>query len=266
MRSLRWISIGLALCVFVPCWAGAEEWIPLGKGMRWGYRVATINQTVIAGMQHTQRERGTRDVEVRDVSASLPESPYEVVETRAIRTDGQQSVNRTTSRSWLRTDERGVLVFGEEFPNPFAVGKREFVRYEPPLRYLPADPRPGTSWHVGVERAMGLRIDLTGTVIGTRDARSAVGLHRGCLEVRYTGQISGHFESPDGPLSVVSGSVMVTSYYAPGLGSVLEKEYQEMRLRMPDGQIVAASARTEMVLETSSLLPSAPASMPPPAR
>ncbi len=266
MRLLRWISIGLALCVFVPCWAGAEEWVPLGKGMRWGYRITTVNEIEIAGMQQTQRERGTRAVEVRDVSASLPESPYEVVETRAIRIDGQQTTNRTTFSSWLRADERGLLAFGQEVPNPFKGGERQFVSYKPPLQYLPADPRPGTTWHVGVERAMGLRIDLTGTVIGMRDARSAVGLHRGCLEVRYTGPITGHFESPDGPLPVVSGSVTVTSYYAPGLGSVLEKEQQEMRLRMPDGQIVAANARTEHVLETSSLLPSAPASIPPPAR
>ena len=50
------------------------------------------------------------------------------------------------------------------------------------------------------------------------------------------------------------------SYYAPGLGSVLEQEHYEMRLRIPGGQIVKGSMRTDYALRSSSLLPSAPAS------
>jgi hypothetical protein len=260
MKSRWWISVGLVLCVSIPFLARAEEWVPLGMGMRWSYRISGINRWAIAGMEQTQRVEGTRNVEVRDIATDLPQAPYEVVDARATRVDGRSEMNRELLRTWVSAGKRGVLGFGEEFADPFAGGLRQMVRYSPPLQLLPADPHPGQTWHVGVARAMGLRMDFTGKVIGIRDVEIPAGLQRGCLEVRFSGPISGQLDSPAGPLPIRSGSVTITSYYAPGLGSVLEQEHYEMRLSMPGGQIVKGSMRADYALRSSSLLPSAPAS------
>ncbi len=260
MKSLQCILVGIAVCVALPCLARAEEWAPLGTGMRWSYRITGVNKQVIAGREQTQAVRGTRNVEVRDITPELPQSPYEVVDTRLTRTQGQPGTSRETQRVWMQRGKWGLLGFGEEFPNPLAAGARLMMRYSPPLQLLPADPRRGQKWHVGVAQAVGLRIDLTGEVIGTRDVKTVAGLHRGCLEVRYTGSISGHIDSQGVRLHIHSGSLVSTSYYAPALGKVLEQEHFKMNLRMPDGQIVRSSARTDYVLESSSLPPSAPAS------
>ena len=165
-----------------------------------------------------------------------------------------------TARGWVQVGKDGVRNFAQEFANPLMGGPPHRVRYSPPLQYLPADPSPGQSWHIGVERVMGMAVDLSGIVVGIRDVETPAGVHRGCLAVSYTGSVAGQLETPQGPVPIEGGSYASTSYYAPGLGSVLEEVHYETRLRIPGGPVVVSEVHTEYSLVSSSLLPAALAS------
>ena len=248
------------LSLSLPTSALSEEWFPLETGMRWSYRVSGLQKHAIEGMEQTSRVYGQRSVEVGDVSAELPQSPYEVISTESTQNEGQPGTQSMTSRGWVRAGKEGVLNFAQEFANPLMGGPPRRVRYSPPLQYLPADPSPGQSWHIGVERVMGMAVDLTGTVVGIRDVETAAGVHRGCLAVTYRGSVSGQLETPQGPMPIEGGSYTSTSYYAPGLGAVLENVRYKTRLRIPGGPLVVSEVQTEYSLESSSLLPVSPAS------
>ncbi len=259
MASRRWISVGLMLCVLVPGLVRAEDWNPLEKGMRWNYRLSGFSSWAVAGKAQTEFVKGTLTVEVRERSPELPQSPYEVVGTHMTGTDGRPETDRETGRSWELNGKQGRLLFAEDFDSVIT-GRRETVRYSSPLQFLPPDPRPGQTWHVGVEKGAGVSADLTGEVIGTSDVTTASGVHRGCLEVRYTGPLSGQITRPRGTVPIESGTVSWTTYYAPGVGVVLESKRSNMRLRMPDGQIFSLLTSYEYTLSGSSLLPTAPTS------
>ena len=250
MSSSRWLSALLTLFVSLPC--VAQEWQPLRQGLRWTYETSGVDTVTIAGTTQTVQVEGTRKVLVGRPSSELPGSPYEIIETRTTRTQGFGTTH-TTVRAWGRSSERGFLAFGEEFEDPFS-GAQRLVRYEPPLRYLPANPRVGQKWHVGAVQADGLRFKLDGEIVGIRDVKTPTGLHRGCLEVRYTGPISGSFASPVGPVPILNGTTTMTSFYAKGIGAVREEEDFGMTMRMPDGMHVRATTRVEHLLQSSNLL------------
>jgi hypothetical protein len=254
MSSCRWLPVLLTLFVSLPCMA--QEWQPLREGLRWTYEASGVDTVRLGGMTQTMNAEGTRKVLVGEPSAELPGSPYEVIETRALRTTGEPGTTHMKIRWWVRANERGLQGFGEEFEDPFSGAERVMVRYEPPLRYLLPDPRVGQRWPVGVAKTDGLRIDLQGEIVGIRDVKTPTGLHRGCLQVRYSGPVSGKVASPEGPLRIESGSVTMTSYYARGLGPVREEEHQDLTLSMPNGMRVRASTRAEYLLESSNILDS----------
>ena len=263
MLARRWISLGLILCVSIPALARAEEWAPLAGEMRWSYTISGINKVVIADFHQSQRVRGTRTVEVRDVRLDHPESPYELLDTRVTRTDGETGESREIIRMWVRKDEQGLFDVAEEFANPFKGGVRQIVHYSPALKLLPPDPEPGQTWDVGVLQAVGLHIKLTGRVVGLRDVETPSGRYTGCLEVRYTGPITGQLESPDGPVPIRSGSARLTSVFAPGIGAVVEQEHFDIRMRVPNGPIIRSVERNRYELESSTLLLDAPANADP---
>ncbi len=252
MPSSRWLWVLLTLFVSLPC--AAQEWQPLRTGLRWTYKASGVDTFTFGGMTQTVNVEGTRKVLVREPSAELPGSPYEIVETRAIRTEGEPGTTDTTIRSWVRGNERGLQGFGVEFEDPFSGVERVMVRYEPPLQYLPPNPRVGQTWHVGVEKLDGVRIDLQGEIVGLRDVKTPAGLHRGCLQVSYSGPISGSLASPEGPLRIQRGTVTMTSYYARGIGPVREEEHQDLTLSMPNGMLIQGTSRAQYLLESSNLL------------
>ena len=253
MPSCRWLSVLLTLFISLPC--AAQEWQPLRAGLRWTYKASGVDTFRLGGMTQTVNVEGTRKVLVREPSAELPGSPYEIVETRALRTSESGTTHRTI-RSWVRGNERGLQGFGVEYEDPFSGGEQVMVRYEPPLQYLPPKPRVGQKWHVGVAKTDGLRIDLQGEIIGFRDVKTPTGLHRGCLQVRYSGPVSGSLASPEGPLLIQRGTVTMTSYYARGIGPVREQEHQDLTLTMPNGMLVRGTSRADYLLESSNLLDS----------
>ncbi len=252
MSPCRWLSVLLTLVVSLPC--AAQEWQPLRPGLRWTYETSGVDTLTLAGVTQTAHTEGTRKVLVGRPSAELPGSPYEIVETHAIRTLGESGTTHRTIRAWARANEGGVLAYGEEFEDPFSGRELVMIRYEPPLRTLPANPRVGQKWHVGVAQAHGLQIRLDGEIVGIRDVKTPTGLHRGCLEVRYTGPVSGHFASPEGPLLIQNGSTTMTSFYAKGIGAVREDEDFSMTMRMPNGMHIRGTSRAEYLLRSSNLL------------
>ena len=258
-----WISLGLILCVSIPALARAGDWSPLAGEMQWSYAISGVNKLAIAGMQQSQRVRGTRTVEVRDVRLDHPESPYELLDTRVTRSDGETGESRKVLRMWLRKDKQGLFDVAEEFANPFQGGVRQMVHYSPALKLLPPDPEAGQTWDVGVLRVVGLHIKLTGKVLGLRDVETPAGRYTGCLEVQYSGPITGQLESPEGPLPIRSGSARLTSIFAPGIGTVVEQEHFELRMRVPDGPVIRSVERNRYELVSSTLLPGAPANAAP---
>ena len=114
MRCRRWISLGLILCVSIPALAAAEEWSPLAHEAQWTYVITGVSKVAIAGTQQSQHVRGTRTVEVRDVSVAHPESPYELVDTRVTRSEGEAGEKREIIRMWLRKDRAAGYQYDEK--------------------------------------------------------------------------------------------------------------------------------------------------------
>lgn len=237
-------ALGL-LCLFVllaPTGTRAEQaaepWFPLERPGRWGYGLhrdhsyrpesGPVDRTFRRGLVILQvlgAGEGESLREVREVTMEEPIGP-----------------GAPASRTWLvqQWSSRDGLLLHEsrsaEDPAPY--------RYEPPLRFLPANPEPGDRWRVGRVRSAGATALLTGEVLGYEDVTEGDRTWKRCLKVRWSGELSGSTDSALGPLEIRSGRTERLAWLARGIGAVREVTITDAELVLPE----EGSARTHEVV------------------
>jgi hypothetical protein len=216
--------------------AGAEQWFPLRAGERWGYSLHADHTYAPsnAKIDRTFRE-GAAVFEVTSVGAG---AQREVRETRSERQVGSP-LPAPLQRVQHYEVGADLLLRGTS-----SVGKRDEVRYEPPLRVLPASPESSSPWRVGMIREDGTETEVTGEVLGREDVTEAGMRYEGCLKVRYAGPVRGTTPIYTGPVPIRSGRLERITWLAAGVGIVREVSTLDAEIELPDG----VTARISQVL------------------
>lgn len=120
------------------------------------------------------------------------------------------------------------------------------VRYQPPLRLLPTA-RAGESWTIGTFRDRDSSIEMRGEVIGIGKLDESPGCES-CLEVLYTGPISGRVPVYGGEAEILSGSFERRVWYRRGVGIVRDVVEVESEMKLPDEKRARTASSTTMRL------------------
>ena len=246
--------------------ADASEGLPIRPGLRWTYETQAALTRGAAGLEQSEQVLGVREIEVGARSKQFPDQPYEISDSIRGTVRGESGVRSRseTQTTFVNSGANGLLLYGEEFNNPFRGGVRQLVRHAPPLLLLPAHPTPGSKWRVGSARIDELRLDLEGEVLGFQDAKTPSGLYKSCLKVRITGRFSGYLSMLGVRARVTGGSFSSTEWYALGVGPVLVQEQEKLTLTIAGGQTLTVAETSGRTLRetnaTPAALPAAPSS------
>jgi hypothetical protein len=210
--------------------AGVQDgsYLPLGPGARWEYEVHRDHsyRPAVGPVDRTFRKGSL----VREYVSARDGALHELLE-RSVETPisaGGLPPSRELERQ-LWSTSAGVRLHGIH-PD----GGVE-IRFASPLHMLPAAPEPGARWTVGRWRRNGVEALLEAEAIGYEDVVDGAERWEGCLEVRYTGQVSGTIPVAQGPATLREGRLERVVWWKRGVGPVREVTTYDAGLVLPDG-------------------------------
>jgi hypothetical protein len=211
-------------------------------------------------MRERSRIRGGGDPElelfhgtlVEKVVGNVPEFGPRAVEVQSTvrgQTEGTPAETVERRRSFVESNGFGYRLLAVEAADPLA-GKLELTRFTPPLVALKAGANVGEKWKIGSKETGGLPTELEGEVLGVQDAKVPSGVFEKCLVVQHTGVFSGAIEVYGNRIEIPSGVLVITEWYAPGVGKVLAKEEISQTMVLADGSTLDYSERTQFALSS----------------
>lgn len=235
--------------------AAAEEiapWMPLEPGRSWTYAYGrdSVRKTGDGPPEH-QHFQGTLHDRVAGPAPEFGASAVQVISTLRGRAQGQPAESVETRRAVLESEGLGYQIHALDTEHPI-LGALRLTRYDPPLAQLRPEPEAASGWRIGIVDVGGLKTELHAEIVGIEDAETPDGRYRDCLVVRYQGKLRGAFEVYGGRVDVTGGTIVVTEWFARGLGVVLAKEDIEQHLTLPDGSKESLSEHIQYTLTAKS--------------
>lgn len=228
----------------------ASEWQPMAVGHRWAFKITESQEIRLAGQvvgREQKRGRFVRDVVRQGRRADVPVPVFVFEDVRSWQ-------GAPTQRFTTLAAQRGgaVLEIGVDTGDGLIV-------HDQPLIQVPASIQGGLQWDVGSFALDGLTIEMQGEVLGLQNARTPAQTFERCLKVRYTGQLRGLVEVPEGRLPVRSGTLDVTQWFAPDVGVVLSEESVELEVLTAQG-VMTIRTTDHYALDLFETRPTLPAS------
>jgi hypothetical protein len=256
-RPLRPATVGVfvALVALAPSAHAVppaqQQWLPLEVGNTWVYRLHIDRSTPDMG-QDRSFVHGEQMLRITGARGKAPYPLYTFEDlTTQIETQKvlQGGVGERKRAEIDYSGRGGALLLHGQRAFEGHEGKREPVRYVPPLVVLPPSPEVGKSWEVGEFRNEEMTARLRGTVVG-HEGVTAAGQHfERCLKVRYTGELAGKIPTANGPQPVLSGDYTRRLWMKQGVGIVKDVTDVEIKTMHPDHGVVEISVVTTKQLE-----------------
>jgi hypothetical protein len=242
-----------------------RSWLPTDLGNRWSYVYSLERQRVTEGGEAaTETFRGTR---VDQVTAAADDVAPGAVEIRTtVHGRSESAVNDLAENRRVVVSSRGAgfRIHLREAPHPLT-GETQVFRFDPPFEGMRPDVGRAEPWDSGVEQSGGLRTEYRTEVLGVQDAKTPAGLYEKCLVLRTQGVMSGSVEVNGETVDVDQGRVVVTEWFAAGVGRVLAKTEVEQKLRMEDGTGLELTEKSQYALGAVELAGDARPAAPPAA-
>ena len=226
--------------------AESDMWMPLEVGAHKTF-VHRQDRTITSHGESFGDERwvGTREERVLPAPAGIEGATAELRVTTRIGSAAGEQVE--VQRLFVSPTASAYQIHASELE---AAGQRYAIHYPQAAIVLREGARVGERWHVSSEEVAGLKGDTWGEVIGLQDARTPAGLFEQCLVVRYTVELSGTIGVEGaGTFEVTDGTMVVTEWYAKGVGMVLSKEQMKETLVGADGTEIVATMEAQSSLK-----------------
>ncbi|MGH0036799.1 MAG: hypothetical protein ACQGVK_17375 [Myxococcota bacterium] len=234
-----------------------ERWLPADVGNRWSYVYTRERRRVDASAEETVESlRGSR---VDRVVADAGEIAPGAVEIRSVVRGRSESAATDTvenRRFVVSTHGPGFRIHLREAPH-LLTGEPQVSRFDPPFDRMRPDARRAEPWKSGVEQSGGLRTEYESEVLGIQDAQTPAGLYEKCLVLRTRGVMSGSVHIYGQSVAVDEGHVVITEWFAPGVGRVLAKTEIEQKLGLADGSRLELFEKSQFALSAVDLAGSA---------
>lgn len=218
----------------------AREWLPLAIGREWHYTAHWDRMHELPGAPVVRSfGRGWSREHVVGTEPATGDAPiFRVqVDTSEQALDGSGERRDRHERLLASTADGAFL-----FPVAAEGDARTARRLDPPVRLLPAAPRPGQRWAAGTLRLDELEVELAGEVVGLEDVEVNRVLHPDCLHVRLAGTPRGFARSDLGRSRVSDGRFEIEAWFAAGVGLVKEVTRTELTLESREGRALSTSS------------------------
>lgn len=242
MRLTPILLLGLLLAGSAGHAATGADWLPLEVGSRWTYSTSSDhNYTPPAGEQLRDFQRSERE-ELVSGEGPGPGGLGSIYRVQ-VRAGGRARPDR-----YLAADENGVAMYA--IPDGFVAG---WPRFEsPPVRLVPASPKPGQTWNAGTLVEGDVRIKLRGEVLGFEEVEAGGITRYGCLHVRLTGTPYGSTVQSFGRAEVRGGRFRLDLWLERDVGIVKHLGVTEFRLELENGQKAITSSIVTRRLEDAT--------------